>query len=60
MAENTMTPKEARETLGRYYILAAGRARIQDAEKRLGVRVDEVLRDDDLVVIFAQSVKDNA
>lgn len=51
-----MSPEHARALVQTFYRVAVGRARIARAEATLGVTLLDVMRDDDLVVIFAEEL----
>lgn len=52
-----MTPQEAREWLRKLYRVGIGQMRIARAENTLKISLYDVMKDDDLVVIFAEETK---
>lgn len=51
-----MTPELARRRIGTFHRVSVGRARIQRVEEALQVRLLDIIKDDDLVVIFAEEM----
>lgn len=49
-----MTPQQAVATIQRFATLAFGRLRIARVERDLGVSVHVAMKDDDLIVVFAE------